>query len=260
MNPYRQLTDAELTEWITDSTQQLAEIAAVVGAREPVPACPGWSMRQLVAHVISGLSGWYTHNLTHGTEPTDLAAAWDAQPPLPRGNAERLGYLGQVCVDFVALVGSLDLDAPCYVFQDQRTGRGWVLRAATECAIHLQDAQAVLGAPQPIEPARAATSIDETLRYMWRGALVIRGDLEAQRVPDAPVGICATDLGLAWRVTKAPHQFVVEHVDADDLPDLSVTGAQSDVISWLWGRTSGDDLRFRGDRDQIEAWNLSART
>ena len=116
----------------------------------------------------SGLSGWYSYDLTHGDRPTDLTTAWDAQPRLPRGNAERLDHLRQVTTDFVALVESLDLDAPCYVFQDRRTARGWLLRAATECAVARPGREAILGDPGPFTPERAATSIDETLRYMWQ--------------------------------------------------------------------------------------------
>ncbi len=62
------------------------------------------------------------------------------------------------------------------MFQDRRTARGSLLRASTECAIHVQDAEAILGNPPPFEPERAATSIDETLRYMWSGAPLIGGD------------------------------------------------------------------------------------
>ncbi|MCB1005872.1 MAG: maleylpyruvate isomerase N-terminal domain-containing protein [Acidimicrobiales bacterium] len=265
MSELQPLSDAELTEWIADSTRQLAEIAAVVGAREPVPACSPWTMRQLVAHVISGLSGWYPYNMTHGDAPTDLATAWDAQPPLPRGNAERLGYLREVTDGFVALVRSVDLDAPCYVFGDERTIRGWVLRAATECAIHLQDAEAILGKPTPFTPARAATSIEETVRYMWRGGLYFRNDLGAERVPDAPLDLRATDLELAWRVTKAPDEFRIEHLEIDGAAagtpsELSVTGGRAALISWLWGRSDGEGLEISGDRSLVDAWNLSART
>ncbi|MGI9578713.1 MAG: maleylpyruvate isomerase family mycothiol-dependent enzyme [Microthrixaceae bacterium] len=257
----RQLGDIELAEWIVDSTEHLAEIAALVGAREPVPTCEPWTVRQLVAHVISGLSGWYRYNLTHGDQPTDLAAAWDAQPALPRGDAQRLGYLREVTSDFVSLLESLDLDAACFVFGDRRTARGWLLRAATECAIHLQDAEAILGDPEPFTPARAATSIDETLRYMWRGVLYIRGDLGAEGVPNAPFGIRATDLGLSWRVSKAADGFVVEHLEAtDEMPELSATGDQAALISWLWGRSNGAAIEVAGDRSLVEAWNLSSQT
>ena len=264
MSEFPLLSDAELAEWIADSTQQLAEIAALVGAREPVPACAPWTVRQLVAHVISGLSGWYPYNMTHGDAPTDLAAAWNAQPALPRGNAERLGYLRQVTDDFAALVGSMDLDAPCYVFGDQRTTRGWLLRAATECAIHLQDAEGILGEPTPFTPARAATSIEETVRYMWRGGLYFRDDLGADRVPDVPLEIRATDLESVWRITKAPDAFLIEHFDIEHAdaaaPQLSVTGEQAALISWLWGRSNGNGIEIRGDRAMVDGWNLSART
>lgn len=261
MTDYEQLTDDELVDWIIESAERVAEIAALVGAREPVPACPPWTMRQLVAHVISGLSGWYTYNLTHGNRPTDLAGAWDAQPPLPRGNAERLRYLPRVTADFEALIESLDLDAPCYVFQHRRTGRGWLLRAATECAVHVQDAEAILADPPPFSAERAATSIDETLRYMWRGALLIGGDPQGEQVPDIPLTLRVADLSLAWQVTKQPDDFHVEHVHIDGPPSaLSVTGNHRDVIPWLFGRISDGKPSFTGDPQLIRAWNLSART
>jgi uncharacterized protein (TIGR03083 family) len=261
MSEFRQLTDTELTDWITESAARLREIAAVVGSREPVPACEPWTMRQLVAHVISGLSGWYTHNLTHGDAPLDLLAAWDAQPELPRGNADRLCYLEHVAGEFRGFVESLDLDAPCYVFQDVRTARGWLLRAATECAIHVQDAEETLGGPTPFTPERAATSIDETLRYMWRGALVIRSDPGGEKVPEEPFGLFADDLDLGWHVTKAPDRLSVEHIGSRaELPALSVAGDQAQLIAWMWGRSEGEGLSFGGERGLVDAWNLSAGT
>lgn len=99
---------------------------------------------------------------------------------------------------------------------------------------------------------------------MWRGGLYFRNDLAAETVPDAPLEIRATDLGLGWRVTKAPDAFLVERFDivgagAATL-ELSVAGQQADLISWLWGRSSGDRLELTGDRSLVDAWNLSART
>lgn len=255
------LHDGDLTDSILESTWRLAEIAALVGAREPIATCEPWTMRQLVAHVISGLSGWYPHNLTHGDRPTDLATAWDAQPPLPRGNAERLDHLRRVADQFVELVDSTDLDTPCFVFGDRRVARGWVLRAATECAIHLQDAETTVGDPEPFTPERASISIDETLRYMWPGALYIRGDLGATRVPDVPITIHAADLAVTWMVEKSADGLAVARTRTDDLSaDLAVSGNQSAVIPWLWGRPTDHSLELIGEPDLISAWNLSART
>ena len=159
----RPMSDADLSAWIVEASHDLAEVAAIAGSRTPVPACPGWTMRQLVAHVISGLSGWYTYNITHGAERLDYAASWNSQPALPPGNAERLARLIEAADEFAELVASTDLDAPCQVFQSRRTARAWLQRAATETAVHLRDAQQVLGEVEEWAPDRAAASIDETL-------------------------------------------------------------------------------------------------
>ncbi|MEM8620534.1 MAG: maleylpyruvate isomerase family mycothiol-dependent enzyme [Actinomycetota bacterium] len=253
------MSDAKYTEWIDEAARELAELAAITGERAPVPACPGWTMRQLVAHVISGLSGWYTYNLVNGSEPLDYGASWSSQPPLPRGNADRLVWLVEAADRFVELVDSIDLDAPCYVFQTRRTARAWLHRAATETAIHLRDAREVLGDVQPWERARAAASIDETLRVMWHGALLLRGDLAAECVPDQAITVTTTDLDRAWRVTKATDDFIVESVESRAGSDqLSVSGLGDELISWLWGRTPTSQLATTGNHAAIEAWNLSA--
>lgn len=256
------MDDTALTDWIVESAGRLAEVAAIVGSREPVPTCPPWTMRQLVAHVISGLSGWYTHNLTHGDRPIDFEFSWNSQPPLPRGNAERLGYLIRVAGDFSDFVASRDLDAPCYVFQHRRTAQAWVLRAATETAVHVWDAEEVLGEVTKLPADRAATSIDETLRYMWPGALLVtKEDPRGEGLPEMPVGIRAVDLDHAWRVSRGADDLVVELVDPDEtLPADSITGEANDIVRWLFGRIPTTSLAVTGDQGVIEAWNLSAAT
>ena len=255
----RPMSDADLSAWIVEASHDLAEVAAIAGSRTPVPACPGWTMRQLVAHVISGLSGWYTYNITHGAERLDYAASWNSQPALPPGNAERLARLIEAADEFAELVASTDLDAPCQVFQSRRTARAWLQRAARETAVHLRDAQQVLGEVEEWAPDRAAASIDETLHVMWHGALLLRGDLDADRVPDEAITITATDLGIAWRVAKAPDDFAVERLQpGTTASSLLVTADSDDLIPWLWGRTPTSELALTGDVDHIHAWNLSA--
>ena len=253
------MQDSDFTTWICEASRELAEIAAIVGSRTPVPACPGWTMRQLVAHVISGLSGWYTYNLTHGAERLDYAASWNSQPILPAGNADRLARLVEAADEFGQLASSIDLDAQCFVFQSRRTARAWLQRAATETAIHLRDAQEVTGDVSAWPDDRAAASIDETLRIMWHGALLLRGDLGAGRVPDQPITVSAEDLGLVWQVAKGADDFVVERLDSTVVPSgLSVSGRSADLIPWLWGRAPTSRLTVAGETTQVDAWNLSA--
>lgn len=254
------MQDTDLIDWIREASAELAEVAAIAGSRAPVPACPGWTMRQLVAHVISGLSGWYTYNLANGSEPLDYATSWNSQPELPRGNAPRLARLVEAADEFGDLARSVDLDAPCYVFQTRRTARNWLERAATETAIHLRDGQEVLGEVSPWSDARAAASIDETLRVMWHGALLLKGDLGARQVPDEAITVAATDLGRAWTVAKSTDDFIVDRIDAAVTPSgLSVSGTSDDLIPWLWGRAPITKLTVTGEPARVEAWNLSAR-
>ena len=94
---------------------------------------------------------------------------------------------------------------------------------------------------------------------MWHGALLLRGDPGAERVPDEAITVGATDLGMVWQVRKGPGDFIVERLDPADAPSgLSVIGRSDDLIPWLWGRTPASPLAFTGDTARIEAWNLSA--
>lgn len=105
---------------------------------------------------------------------------------------------------------------------------------ASECAIHLQDAEAVLGEPVAFTRERAAASINETLRLMWRGGLLMGGDLDAQEIPDAPIEIRVTDLDWAWPVTKAAHDVRVQTVDLQEPPGpVWVAGSSGQLSSWL---------------------------
>ena len=94
------------------------------------------------------------------------------------------------------------------------------------------------------------------------------GAFDAERVPDQPITVVATDLDLAWRVDKAVDDFTVELVDAHtgqhspvtptDPSELFVAGESNELVPWLWGRATTNQLTTTGDLAAIDAWNLSA--
>ena len=198
------LSDEALLDWIEESAEVFAAVAANATPTTPIPACEGWTMADLLTHVAPWYSGWYPYNLQHPADDGDLMAAAMSSPPMPDDHAERIAYLRDACAGFTALARQVDLDAPVWAFWTAQPARFWVKRAATELAIHTWDAQDATGDPDRIDPDRAAASIDESLRGLWPGLVAIghHGLFPdgGPAVPDTPAGFLATDTGNQWRV------------------------------------------------------------
>jgi uncharacterized protein (TIGR03083 family) len=252
------LSEEELVAWVTEAGEVIAEAATESGPDAPIPACEGWTMADLLGHVAPFCSGWYSYNLTHEPGEGDIAAAMASAPEMPGDHAGRVAYLREACAGFTALAGSVDLDAPVWAFWMTRPARFWLLRAATEVAVHAWDAQSAVGTPAPLEPHRAATSIDETLRGMWPGLVELgrRGILLDQppELPMEPVGVAATDSGHSW---------VMSHIDGDiqvteavELPPTVVSGRGHDLVLYQWGRPVDTPIQISGAGEVADAWNV----
>jgi uncharacterized protein (TIGR03083 family) len=170
-----------------------------------------------------------------GAPPTEAAAVTDwAQL--------RLGEL-------VAAVRSLDdPDRPVYAFAPEHRRAGfWPRRMAQETTVHRVDAeQAAGGRGGAIDPTLAVDGIDEVLS-------VFVATLGAGRSPgdDRTVHLHATDVEGEWLVRFTPDGVVVERGHAKG--DAAVRGPAGDLLLWLWGRRSLDELEVFGDVGAAEA-------
>jgi hypothetical protein len=70
------------------------------------------------------------------TEQGDFVAAAMSAPPMRGDLAGRIAYLREASTGFARLVESPDLDAPVWMFGSVGPARFWLLRAATETAVH----------------------------------------------------------------------------------------------------------------------------
>lgn len=251
------LSDEALLDWIDESAGVFATVAADADPDTPIPACEGWTMADLLTHVAPWYSGWYPYNLQHPADEGDLMAAATSAPPMPDDHAERIAYFRDACASFTSLARQVDLDTPVWAFWTTQPARFWVRRAATELAIHTWDAQDAIGDPDRIEPERATTSIDESLRGLWPGLVEIgRQGLFPDGgpiVPDSPAGFIATDTGHRWRVDPAGDGL---RVSVSNLPATVAAGPAHDLLLTLWGRTAGSPIDVTGDRATIEAWRV----
>jgi uncharacterized protein (TIGR03083 family) len=251
------LTDSELRAWVTENLEVIA-VAAAEASGAAVPSCPGWTVADVVDHLGPIMMGWYCHNLVTAPEENDFLSAALSAPPLPDGADARVGYLRESAEKFARVVAAVDLDAPVWAFGPVGPARFWLLRAATETAVHRWDVESAVGTPTAVAPARAATSVDETVGGMWRALVEAEwpevSPVRNPRVPDEPLGIRAVDADRTWIVRAEGGSL---EVDSDGpLPDTRIEGPSGELMLYLWGRLDARAVRARGP---VDAWNLCVR-
>jgi uncharacterized protein (TIGR03083 family) len=223
--------------------------AAAAGLDAPVPTCPDWTVRDLVAH----------QGMVHRWATSHLRGAPDSDPDatLREGLAspDLLGWFDDGATGLLqALVDAPDdLDALVFLRDAPAPRLFWARRQCHETTIHGVDALAArLGrAPRAeetwIRPAIALDGIDELLTgFVPRPRQGVRH--EPLRLLVAPLSTTR-----AWLLDLAPDRPpTVVRLDIDagaSVPahDAVLTGEPVDVLLRLWSR-AGEP------RDELERW------
>lgn len=189
----------------------------------PVPACPGWVVRDLAVHLgrVWNWAGSATRSVERPPRP-DLTFPDDAA-----GLADAL--LAELAILLDALEG--DPAASAWSFAPGHGTLGfWQRRQLIETAIHRSDAEAALGRPAVIDDDVAADGLDE-LAEILVGLRIAEGRL----APGASVLFVAPD-GRTWPLGQGAAL-------------ATVSGSASDLLLLGWGRLDADapDLRWSGD-------------
>lgn len=202
-----------------------------VGA--PVPSCPGWSVRDLVAHVAQV----YEHKI----ECTRLGHAPDPWPPEWREAEHPVPWFRDAHARLLQMFAENDATTPSATWwePDQTVGF-WARRMAHETAVHRVDAQLARGVSSPIDPALATDGVDEILRIMLEGDWSDDANeaMNGQRI-EISAGV------RSWQVRL--DRDAVRVSEGNDAADAAVTGEPSDVLLWLWGREPDERVTRSGD-------------
>ena len=125
-----------------------------------VPACPGWTLDDLVRHV-GGIHRWVWGAVVEGHPDTELPAGPAGRAPLIDWYDEGAGRLLDVLV-------TADPDAPCWTFGPKPSSvRFWFRRQAHEHAVHAVDAAASQARTLPLDPELALDGVDEVVRMFF---------------------------------------------------------------------------------------------
>jgi uncharacterized protein (TIGR03083 family) len=197
-----------------------AELARIIDGDldRPVPACPGWTFKQLATHVGRGHRWSAQIVATRATAPVSTRDVPDGK--LPEDPAEHQAWLN-ASADLVAEAVTAVGDEPVWTFTGPRPARWWARRRAHEAAVHLADAQLAAGRDVDLAPGFAADGVDE-----WLG-LVVASTAQPDQARELggdgqTLHFHATDPGLddgtgEWLVTRTPSGITVEpgHAKAD---------------------------------------------
>ncbi|HET6499282.1 MAG TPA: maleylpyruvate isomerase family mycothiol-dependent enzyme [Amycolatopsis sp.] len=235
-------------ETLGSEAEMLIEAARAAPADTPVPACPGFTLGEVVRHV----GGSYRVArlwVTEGSRPR----SWQSEPLpgepvedyLRAGLAELLGVLTAHSPDEYA-AGWWPAD---------RTYRFWCRRMAHETTIHRTDVQSASGADVgDIAEDIAIDGVDEVLSLWFGRRLPMLGLSGTTRG-----SVAVRTAGHTWIARAGPEETVAWQCSAAeaDLADSTVSGSPTALYLWLWGRVGHHAVTWDGDPDATaQLWAL----
>ena len=229
------MDDLDYLGALRDGSAALAA-AARLGLEPPVPACPGWSVAELVLHT----GNVQRHKATVVRERLrrpPRAADFPAAP-----SSERLiDWFEEGAADLAETLERTDPAMPVWTFHhpDQTVGF-WRRRMAHEVTVHRADAQSAHGEIAPVTPPELARDgVAEVL------------DVMLARLRDARAGngetihLHCTDTAGEWLLALEPDRVRVSLGHAKG--GCAARGSASDLLLFLWGRLPAERLEVFGD-------------
>jgi uncharacterized protein (TIGR03083 family) len=234
------LTVADYLEHLDADLEALLD--AATDLERDVPSCPGWTVRDLLSHVI----GVYRHKSEAlRTDAAPAECGEDDWGVLREGDDPRV-VLREAYVDLRALLIAREPGATTWTWWPaEQTVGFWVRRMAQETAVHRWDGEAaaygVEGAGG-IDDDLADDGIDELLGWM-------RWDWTDAPQPAASGQQVLVSTGdHAWTLTLHPTAVQVDG-GAGEASAL-LAGDSSSVLLHLWGRP-GQDVATGGDSEAL---------
>jgi uncharacterized protein (TIGR03083 family) len=229
------MNQIDFLAWVRSDGAALAA-AARRGLDAPVPACPGWTVADLVLH--TGMVHRHKTEIVRGR----LADRPDPWPPPAPPPADLLDWYEQGLQELVAVLDAEDPATRVWTFhKPDQTAGFWRRRMAHETAVHRVDAESAHGQPAPVAPVLAADGVDEVLEVF----LAPFSDGAAVGGRGESVHLHATDVEGEWQLRLLPAG--VEVVRGHGKGDAAARGAASDLLLFLWGRVGAERLEALGD-------------
>jgi uncharacterized protein (TIGR03083 family) len=221
-----------LTDYLAHLRADCDAVLAVLArsdATEPVAACPGWTVGDLVLH-LGSVHRWATQIVRTG----------EAQREADHDVEELAPWFAEGADALIDTLGAADPAAACWSFTRDRTVAFWLRRQALETVVHRWDADRAVGEPGPIAPLLAADGVGEVVMLMTPRQIAL------ERIPPLPATVLlhATDTGHDWRL-------------GDGRPSAGVEATAESLLLLLWHRIEPRDPRVRLSGDAADVLRLA---
>lgn len=229
------MAPARHIEWFTENVDWFGALQPTV-LDTAVPACPGWTVENVVNHLTFGLGVGYPHALKAAPDCPDEQVFSDMEWPVshPTGPAALATFEAtmRACIEVFA---QADPALPCYTYAGPGLAAFWFRRAAIETTLHRMDVVEALETPDsPLTDERIDDAIAESVEF-------------------------ALPLAARWTTTTAPALRVQRfgstssHVLGEGPVAAVVSGEGTALLGALWGR-SADAVEISGDPLAATAW------
>lgn len=216
---------------------RFADLAGHATGHEEVPACPGWTTRDLTIH-LGTIHRWAASIVLSGQRLVE---------PSPLVTEPLVEWYAGTATSLLGALQAVDATEPVPNFSHINEVAGfWPRRQMHETTVHVVDAAQALGLGEEewsVAPSVAADGVDEALQVFFP-RMTARG-----RRPDvrSRIRLVATDAQQSWIITPGagelgPPLQVHSSLDADG----SVSGTAADLYLGLWKRTGPERLEFEG--------------
>jgi uncharacterized protein (TIGR03083 family) len=257
--------------FVEDYAAAVERFAVAVGwadLRARVPACPGWTVYDLVVH-LGNVHAWASTIVETGQR----AVEQNDEPRSTKARSVREWYFAKA-EDLYQVLRHTPSQKPCWNFV---FGSGvvqfWQRRQLHETTIHQVDLDLAVSRTPSLSPGVAADGVGEVLTVMLPRMLQ-RG---RRAVLDAPLQLTASDTGDSWVVVPAEPARVPTQSSGPPVPPPRVehhtrvgagrevrdrVEAPADVLyRALWHREVDErDLRVSGDQARVQAFLASRLT
>lgn len=236
------LTLQDFLDRLDTTTQQFADLVATGDLDAPVPSCPDWAFKDLVAH-LGEVHQWATHAIVAGNP--------HAQPtPVPSSDQSALAaWYRSAAATLSSTLRNTDPQAPAWTFGPKpRTASFWFRRQAHESTVHLWDAATSQRADTSVDTTLALDGIDELITVFFPR------QVRLGRTPPLDHTLAletAGPKGLQRWVLAGDGTTPASNPDAP--AEATITGPAERLYLLLWGRTTRDDPQLMVTGDETAA-------